>query len=402
MVGRLTTALARVLGVAVAASVVALAAPAHADDQVTVRGTDFPDRVTATLSFVGCSAVYDRTSESLQPYISRGQAPLGTRSLGSLHVVGSMTATTTASLQVHAPTGATGVAYAGYQEPADEGTNLLWFGRADLAAPAAQWHTVDATALSYRWTKYDLTNGQTVVAEQPVPSTVAAFTASRGGDGPGLYTIGFGCDGSRFTIDALRIGSPGAVTTHDLEGLTSAVRIDAAPRTVSPGDPVTITGAVRSGTGNRIPHATVILEERVQGSNEWKRVDVADADPNDASVTVRPQATTHYRWRFVNRPAHEGSVSPVVVIVVVPEGEDDSTPEGTPPAPAPSPSGPASPSQSPSESESQSTSESQSQPAETETSPSPSDEPTSDSAEPSEAPEESPTAVETAAASVTP
>jgi hypothetical protein len=38
------------------------------------------------------------------------------------------------------------------------------------------------------------------------------------GDGPG-YLAGSGCDGEDFSIDALRYGSRGAVTTYDLEGI---------------------------------------------------------------------------------------------------------------------------------------------------------------------------------------
>ncbi len=64
--------------------------------------------------------------------IGPGAAPAGTRSLGwdlaggnavgALFPVDSMLGTSTASLAVNAAGRATGVAYAGYQEPADAGT----------------------------------------------------------------------------------------------------------------------------------------------------------------------------------------------------------------------------------------------------------------------------------------
>ena len=50
-------------------------------------------------------------------------------------------------------------------------------------------------------------------------ATIAGFTAEHG-DGPGYLLAGLGCDGEEFSIDALRFGSPGAVTTYDLEGIT--------------------------------------------------------------------------------------------------------------------------------------------------------------------------------------
>jgi len=117
--------LAGLLGAAVTAGVVALGSPAVADDSVTVHGTAFPSPDTAQLSLVGCADLYQRTDEELRPYISLGKSPVGSRSLGydltggnaigSLHRVDSMAATTVASLDVRAPEGATGVAYAGYQ-----------------------------------------------------------------------------------------------------------------------------------------------------------------------------------------------------------------------------------------------------------------------------------------------
>ena len=45
------------------------------------------------------------------------------------------------------------------------------------------------------------------------------FVAAHGGDGPGLYALTFGCDGAPFSMDAMRVGSPGNVKTYDLEGI---------------------------------------------------------------------------------------------------------------------------------------------------------------------------------------
>jgi hypothetical protein len=320
------------LGAALAASVVAFGAPAAADDSVTVRGTDFPTPTTAQLSLVGCADLYQRSDEALQPYISLGSSPAGRRSLGydlsggnavgSLHMVDSMATTTVASLDVKAPDGSTGVAYAGYQEPADAGTQLVWFGRADLVAPAGGWATYDAAQLSYTWTKYDMSTRQAVpelvLGSSGAIMTVEHFMDSRGGDGPGLYTLGFGCDGGRFTMDAMRVGAPGAVTTFDLEGLATATSIRGSRAQITAGQRLTLDGAVRTGTGTRVPHATVVLEQRTSADRPWRRVDVVSADPHDPSAVVEPTRRTTYRWRFVDRPVAEGSVSASYDVSVAP------------------------------------------------------------------------------------
>src|SRR6478752_2569753 len=220
------------------AAVVALLplAPAFADTTVTVHGTAFPTGRDAQLSFVGCADPYSRAAEQPVPYvgIGPGQAPSGTRSLGydlaggnaigSLHYVDSMAGTTVAGLSVSAPEGASGVSYAGYQEPADWGTGRVWFGRADLSVPAGSWTQVDAAGLAFTWTKYDMLAQRRL--DETAPATkIPAFIKAHGGDGPGFFTIGFGCDGRSISMDAWRIGAPGNVTTYDLEGLTTTTAI---------------------------------------------------------------------------------------------------------------------------------------------------------------------------------
>src|SRR4051812_47182659 len=203
-------------------------APAYADDTVTVQGTAFPDPARAQLSLVGGEDLSQRSDEALVPMVGQGPgaAPAGSRSLGfdlaggnavgALFTVDSMLSTGTASLAVNAAGRSTGVAYAGYQAPADAGTTMLWLGRAQPVAPAGAgppmwglgraelgppggaWQTVDAPSRSYTWAKYDMSTGQRVADGPGVPTTVAAFAEAQGGDGPGVYTIGFGCDGAPF------------------------------------------------------------------------------------------------------------------------------------------------------------------------------------------------------------
>lgn len=349
----------RAAGLAAAAvtalGVVGLAAPSYADGTVTVQGTDFPDPAHADLSFVGCGDLYQRTNEPLAPMIGLGpgDAPSGTRSLGwdlaggnavgAVFPVSSVLTTTTAGLEVNAATHATGVAYAGYQPPSDAGTSMLWIGRSSLATPGGAWQAIDATDRVYSWARYDMTSGQQVNDASDAPVTVAGFAANHGGDGPGFYTIGFGCDGTPFSMDALRIGSTGSVTTYDLEGLRTSVTISSG-RVATNGE-VTVTGQLRTETGDPIPFATMVLERRDPGGSTWKPVEVADVQKGVARATVRLDGRALYRWRFVERPLAEGSTSPALVLDELPtvpsaspsptSAPPTTTPTDVPPSPPP-------------------------------------------------------------------
>jgi hypothetical protein len=352
------------------AGVVITAAPSYADDTVVVQGTSFPDPARANLSFVGCDDLYQRSDEPLAPTVGRGPgaAPVGQRSLGfdlrggnavgALFTVSSVLSTQTASLAVTAAARATGVAYAGYQEPADAGTTLLWLGRSELTTPGGAWQTVEAVTRDYTWTKYDMATRQPVALDAGLPMTVAAFATAHGGDGPGVFTIGFGCDGTPFSMDRLRVGSAGQVTTYDVEGLRTRVTIAADRLVVDEGDAVTLTGRLRTETGDPVPHATLILEQRRAGSSRWTPVLVAPVGRDGARARVEPQDQTFYRWRFVDRPLAEGSASvPLLLDVLPPLPSDDPTPTETPseaptttsasPSDPPSTTAPASPETTP-------------------------------------------------------
>lgn len=298
-------------------------APAFADATVVVHGTAFPSGRAAQLSFVGCQDPYQRVAEEPVPTIGvgPGQAPAGVRSLGydlaggnavgSLHYVDSMAATTVAGMSVSAAEGASGVTYAGYQEPADAGTGLVWFGRADLSVPAGAWTRVDVAGLTFTWTKYDML-AQHAVGGPVGASAIPAFIAAHGGDGPGFFTVGFGCDGRAFEMDAWRVGEPGAVTTYDLEGLTTVTSISGPGGPVAAGAQVALSGSVVDGSGNPVPGSRLVLE--AQDGEQWVIVDAVDGPT--ATLTVTPEQTTTYRWHFVDRPLAEGSTSPPLTVEV--------------------------------------------------------------------------------------
>ena len=347
--------------------------PALADDTVTVHGTAFPDERAAQLTLVGCESLYQRSTELLQPYISRGpgRPAMGTRSLkydlaggnaiGTLSYVDSMTGTSAAGLQVYARPGAQGVAYAGYQSPDADGYQL-WIGRASLSATGS-WQQFDATTLSYTWAEYDMQTGA-ATGETADTATVAAFAAANGGDGAGFYMVGFGCDGAPFYMDAWRVGAPGTTTTYDLEALTSHLTINGSTHSIDPGEEVTISGSVRDGTGRRLVRGTMILEAKPVGAASFLPVRVVDSAASDPSVTLAPMESTIYRWRFADRPLATGSVSAPFRVDVTqprrlePDQEAPQAPQssGTPAAPESSPTtaapetpAPTTPSETPSE-----------------------------------------------------
>ena len=332
----------RGLGVAMATAVAVVGAgqlPASADDTVVVHGTAFPDLRAAQLTLVGCDSLYQRSTEFLQPYISR-LGRLGDRSLkydlaggnaiGTLSYVDSMTDTTVAGLEVFARAGAQGVAYAGFQEPDAEGYDL-WVGRAPLTS-AGGWQPLDATALSYTWTQFDMRTGRPTGEVAEEPATVPDFADDHGGDGAGFYMLGFGCDGSPFYMDGWQVGAPGSVTTYDLEALTTHPRINGSARTIEEGEEVTIDGSVRDGQGRRLRAGTMILEAKPVGAASFLPVRVVEAAATDPSITVSPTESTVYRWRFVERPLATGSVSPAFRVDVTKVGSepDTATPEAPP------------------------------------------------------------------------
>ncbi len=310
---------------------------------VVVRGTAFPDPRSAGLSLTGCAAMTapapaPRTALAYDPDAAPWLAgesavtpgmPLR-RSLeltpagpggaaGAGFTVPSLAGTTAASVDVHAPFGTSGVAYAGYQEATDRGTQQYWVGRADVSVAGGTWQRVDATGLSYAWAKIDLTTGQRVAAG-PAAATVASFAARSGGGG-GFYSVGFGCDGAAFTIDRLQVGAAGGVRTYDIEGMPSRTTI-AGPARVAEGKDVRLTGSVSAGAALSQP--TLALEERVDGV--WRKALTESGEAvvvtgAQGAVTVTPERTTAYRFRFGDRPAAEGSVSAPLVVEVGPKDE---------------------------------------------------------------------------------
>jgi len=315
-----------VLVAAMTAALCAPMAPASADETVVVPGLAFPTSDTY-LTYFGCSSLLGAPVESPQVRIGQvAAAPTGIRSFG-LHMPGAGTAsgpvsrvdsvasTAVAGFSARADLGATGVAYVWYATRGiDEGQ--AWAGRAELSVGPA-WQDVDAAAATYSWTLYDVGSG--TVVEDGGSATVADFTQAHG-DGPGYLLAGLGCDGSEFVMDALRFGSPGAVTTYDLEGITVTTSISASEPSVTSGKEVTLSGASVDIAGVPVG-APLVLEAKPAGSGVFQPVGdpVAASLGGTVSIRVAPDRTTSYRWYMPPTGYADGGFSaPVTVRVAAP------------------------------------------------------------------------------------
>jgi hypothetical protein len=299
------------------------ASPAVADDTVVVPGLAFPSSDTY-VTYFGCSDLFRVPPTAPAVRIGQMEAPpAGLRSFGLLMpgagtasgpvtLVDSVASTTEAGFSARADAGATGVAYVWYATRGIE-QGQAWAGRAELSVGPA-WQYVDTAAATYHWTLYDVASGR-VVADGG-SATIGRFTDTHG-DGPGYLLAGFGCDGSEFVIDALRFGSPGAVTTYDLEGITVTTSIAASRAVATAGSKVTLTGASVDIAGVPVG-APLVLQTRPAGNAAFQPV----AEPfaagvgGQVSVTVNPDRTTAYRWYMpATGYADAGFSAPVTVRV---------------------------------------------------------------------------------------
>ena len=314
-----------VIVAAVTAALSVPLAPAMADDTVVVPGLAFPSSDTY-LTYFGCVDLYHADTRSPQVRIGRdATVPAGRRSFGlrmpgtgtaagPVRRVDSVAGTTVAGFAARADHGGAGVAYVWYA-PAGLQPGQAWAGRADLRTGPV-WQFVDSRAPAYAWTLYDTATGA-VVADGG-SATVADFTAEHG-DGPGYLLAGFGCDGQPFTIDALRFGAPGQVTTYDLEGIVLTATMHAARDQVVPGTEVELTGAAVDLAGARVG-SSLVLEARAAGERAFTPVGGPLLPGPDGTVTavVAPEVTTEYRWLLPESGLADAAYSPVARVEVRP------------------------------------------------------------------------------------
>jgi hypothetical protein len=187
----------------------------------------------------------------------------------------------------------------------------VWVGRADLHASPG-WAYVDAAGASYDWQKVQALTGR--VVEAAGTATTAAFTRDHG-DGPGYLLAGLGCDGTPFSFDALRVGTPGSVTTYDVEGLVLSTTISASGDQVPAGGAVQLTGVTVDSAGKPAGTA-LVLEARAAGESDFQAVGKpVDADADGyVHADVAPEVRTQYRWVALDTGYADASVSGAVTV----------------------------------------------------------------------------------------
>ena len=120
--------------------------------------------------------------------------------------------------------------------------------------------------------------------------------------------------------DALRYGAPGAVTTYDLEGISTRTTIHRSTGSLRAGDPVTLSGATVDAAGVPVG-AGLLLQARPLGTQAFRTVgDLVLADRNGSiTLEVRPETTTDYRWYYPQSGQADAGWSPVVRVEVLPK-----------------------------------------------------------------------------------
>ena len=263
-------------GLALGASLAA--SPASADQTVVVPGLAFPPGDTYVTTF-GCADLYHGADAT--PLVRLGNldaSPAGRRSAGVLPPsrrvghrpghpgrLGGRARVPRASPP--APPAAARESPGSGTSPRGSTRAQVWVGRADLHATPG-WAYVDAAGASYDWQKVAALTGR--VVEHAGTATTAAFTRAHG-DGPGYLLAGLGCDGAPFSFDALRVGSPGAVTTYDVEGLVLSTTISASGDRVPAGGAVKLTGVTVDAAGKPAGTA-LVLEARAAGEPDFHAV----------------------------------------------------------------------------------------------------------------------------------
>lgn len=185
----------------------------------------------------------------------------------------------------------------------------LFFARVSVRTADGTWHHSAGGRQgtpSGQWTGFDLAG---LVADDLGPVTAVIWFGS--------------CNPSRasVSVDALRVGASGDVTTYDFEG--GRVRLEAAGSSSEPGARWhAIYCSLRDDTSldpiAPIGDQPVAFETRMLGDRDFRRVAVVrTADHGQASVRVRPTRTFDFRCVYAgtagsadpDSPPHEAATS---------------------------------------------------------------------------------------------
>ncbi len=303
--------------------------PAAADQTVVVGGLRFGRGVFVTDRDMSCTVGIGGGGLSFYPtpFIGVGPAPapLGASSVryqlkdlghayGAEFSVPSVTSTTAAGMSIASQTEATGVAVVEYQGPTLS-SNERWIGLAHLTEPPGGFRPVDTAGLTYEWVLWNISAA--TYTPEGSPATVAHFAAAHGGDADGQFLIGFGCDGSPYWTDAWRVGTPGDVTTYDIERGHPVPTISSAYPIIKAGQHNRMRSLVMEGDVS-YDFVPVDLEGKGFRSKHFRYLGTVEIVlyHGSAKFSVHPIRTTAYRWHYRTSDFADGSVSPTLTLQV--------------------------------------------------------------------------------------
>lgn len=312
------------------------AVPAAADSTVVLNGVSFAAADEGFNPYLSCRSPGadvdpETTSVDLIPAYTTDPMPLGARALrihpdGDHDQASGVAAYTptpsTASFQarIGSPEGAgSGFAIAYYLPPHDN--VRYWVGYHALTTSSRAWQTASG-ATTFTWVAVDRGTGQT--GSPSAPSSLASFVNTHGGDatgrGGGAYLgFVFGCDGHDVLLDALQVGSPGAVNTYDLEGYQVGAVIRTGREVIKAGATVKVTGFM-DDTLAVYTEVPFVLEAKPYGATDFAYAGTSTFRIGDdvpgAPLTVNPLTQTVYRYRIEAQPSTPGAVSDEVTVYV--------------------------------------------------------------------------------------
>ena len=224
-----------------------------------------------------------------------------------------------ASLQVYAVNQTDGVAWAMLRDSDD----TVWFGGSPVSiTDTGAWTTISQDSdTSYDWVQR---NNDGSATGETFTGTIDELSDDVGpGDFSGELGFALGCNANgRYYLDDFEVGTPGDVITFDFEGLTTFTTIRGSRHVVTAGQPVTLKGVTRPGRNGFFTEASIVLEAKPFGSARWHRVGRAtetwDGEIHPATMKVRPQTRTAYRWHWLETRGSDASVSKTFLVKVHP------------------------------------------------------------------------------------
>jgi hypothetical protein len=208
-----------------------------------------------------------------------------------------------------------GHAVAEYHAPDDAG---VWLGSSALSGDGKSgWHRIAAQKKTFQWVHYT-EDGET---SGWVPNaTIPSLVTSLGGDGDGAWVgFAYGCNGTTFDVDALKVATETEDKTLDFEPHGSHATLLASGRSTA----ILIAGA-RQGlkaslvdSDGQAIRSKVTLWRAPLGSKKFRRVQTFTVGKQGTStVYLKPVSSGAYRLQYPGTKTRAPSTSKTVVLRV--------------------------------------------------------------------------------------